>query len=292
MFYRKCLAKRAFGHVLWTAESIHMLGSRRGLQKAIRLLCSRAVDSLLVYSQQIKDGFVTLGVPPEKIFICANHQDKESFWKKLEAASPLAEECIRKHNLEGKKVVLFVGRLAAVKNLDCLLEAFAQVSQKVSQALLTLVGTGPEKKNLEVLASHLGIANRVLFIGHREGPQVHIWYLLGALLVLPSTWEPYGAVVNEALLSGSPVICSSRAGASVLVREGKNGGVFDPHDRKTLARLMERILVDAPGLGATGKFRQESLMPVSFSRDVTSFVQAVEYAASASGRKGKYSLKK
>lgn len=284
MFHRKWLARRNFGHVLWTAENIPMLENRGFARRVLRKMCCQGADTLIVYTDEVREAFDRRWIPAERIFVCANHQEEESFLKKIDAARPLVKVCLRKHNLHGKRVVLFVGRLAEVKNLARLIEAFARASKQEARAVLVLVGTGPQKDNLEALTSRLGIANRVLFVGHHEGPELHMWYLVCAVLVLPSTWETYSAVVNEALLSGKPVLCSSNAGSRVLIREGKNGHVFDPYDINALVDLMARALANAPLAGPTDLPIRKNLMPVSFEDGIVSFVRAVEYAANISGR--------
>jgi len=281
MLYRKLFAKQDFGHALWTAENIHMLRSRGMARTALRRICSKAADSMLVYSKAIAEGFTQrLGIPAEKMFICANHQEEKMFAAKLDSARSLVPEHVRAYHLSGKKVVLFVGRLTGVKNLERATEAFACVSRKDSKAMLVMVGDGPLRNALEDQASHIGIADKVLFTGHQEGNHLYAWYLLSSVFMLASIWEPYGAVVNESLLAGVPVLCSSHAGASVLIREGDNGHVFDPNDTDLLSFLMKEALTDAPTAEIAGASRRESLMPVPFERDVASFVQAVKYANS------------
>ena len=107
------------------------------------------------------------------------------------------------------------------------------------------------------------------------------WYLLGQLLVLASDSETYGAVVNEALLAGMPVVCSSAAGAAELIRDGHNGHVFEPHDVAALSDRMALWLQQAAPLGDGPVPRHESLMPQPFEEAAQSFVRAIEFAAAS-----------
>ena len=66
-------------------------------------------------------------------------------------------------------------------------------------------------------------------------------YNLGDIFVLPSTFEPFGTVVNEALLSGCYTLCSSVAGAACLIAPG-NGACFDPKDQKDLEEALRMAL--------------------------------------------------
>jgi len=87
-----------------------------------------------------------------------------------------------------------------------------------------------------------------------RGPE---FYALADVLVLPSFSEPWGLVVNEAMVCGLPVIVSNRAGASFdLVKNGKNGFTFNPYDWKELAELMRKFTkgeVDIKEMGYNSK---------------------------------------
>lgn len=275
----------SIGHVVWTAENCQTLRNRRYVRQALRKMCCQAADGLIVYSQEVKDCFARRWIPTEKIFVCANHQEEKSFRKKLEAARSLIDDCIRNYDLAGKKIVLYVGRLAEVKNLSRFIEAFSRMREDCPEAVLVFVGDGAERKKLQRQAERLEISERIIFAGHQEGSQLYVWYLVCAFLTLPSTEEPYGAVVNEALLAGAQVLCSSFAGSRVLIREGENGYIFDPYDIDGLANLMKRTIVDGISAEAAGQLNRKSLMPVVFERDVNSVINAVQYAAaSASSR--------
>ena len=284
MLQRILFKKERYAHVLWTTENVPMFKKRRFIRRGLRKLCSSSVHSLLVYSDEIAKEFVHhFGIPQEKIYICANLQDEKIFRSKLAQALRIVPQYINDYQLGGKKVILYVGRLDTKKNLKMLIESFAQVSIKEPSAILTFVGDGPERKSLELRAKRCGLSHKVYFIGHCEGYNLLFWYVIGSFLVLPSTWEPYGAVVNEALLSGMPVLCSSEAGARVLIQDGKNGYVFNPYDVNVLSNLLEKMLMDVPSIEASEVNVRESLMPISFDRDLNSFMNAVQYAAKQVG---------
>lgn len=273
------LCRLRFAHILWTAESPYQYGRRTGVRKSLRSLLPRLVDGLIVYSEQLKSCFVASGTSPEKIFICANHQDENAFRAKLLGAHEITSQVIRQHGLNGRKIVLYVGRLSEEKNLSRLVEAFAKVSGQDPNAVLVLVGDGPSKAFLQCLAGELSVSDKTFFVGHQENQRLYVWYLLATVFALPSRMEPYGAVVNEALLAGVPVLCSSYAGASVLIRDGKNGYIVDPERVDGIAVALGKALATGEQVENVMEKQRESLMPVSFSRDVSSFVQAVDYVS-------------
>ncbi len=124
---------------------------------------------------------------------------------------------------------LYVGRLSEEKNVVGLLEAFAGYRSRGGTWKLVIAGDGPQAHGLHSLAVRLGIAGHVDWQGMKPTSELVTLYAFASCFVLPSTREPWGLVVNEALASALPVIVSTRCGcASELVRDGRNGFVFDP----------------------------------------------------------------
>lgn len=110
--------------------------------------------------------------------------------------------------------MLFVGRLVDVKNLNFLIEVFSDYVLLNKNARLILVGDGDKKNELKNLVLNLNIQDYVLFTGRYENEELYAWYKIADYFILPSTSETFGAVVNEALIAGLPVLCSNLAGAS------------------------------------------------------------------------------
>jgi glycosyltransferase involved in cell wall biosynthesis len=121
-------------------------------------------------------------------------------------------------------VLLFAGRFIALKGLDLLLRAFAAVPSK--QAQLHLLGDGPEKQRLQGYAQALGIQSRVTWLPKRDSAGVQMEMEKSDITVLPSRKDGWGAVVNESLMAGTPVICSTACGAAELVQQPWLGTVF------------------------------------------------------------------
>ena len=146
-------------------------------------------------------------------------------------------ETAKSHKLLGRKIVLFVGRLVALKNVNTLIKAFAGYPRDAS---LVIIGDGPERASLETLAKKEGVP--VLFTGRLEGDELLQWYNIGSILCLPSYQEAFGAVTNEALLAGCMGLVSSKAGSQCLILEGKNGYTFAPLDTEELAQKLKLSL--------------------------------------------------
>jgi glycosyltransferase involved in cell wall biosynthesis len=141
---------------------------------------------------------------------------------------------------------LFLGRFVRKKALDVLLDAYAAyVAQSRAPRGLVLAGDGPLRPRLEAQAQALGVASRIRWTGFL-GPEDGAREMAQALaLVLPSTEEQWGLVVNEAVSLGLPTIVSEQVGArDLLVRDSKNGLVVPTGDRAALAAALLHIESD------------------------------------------------
>ena len=138
--------------------------------------------------------------------------------------------------------LLAIGRLVPQKNLGLLLRAFALIG---GDARLVILGDGPERARLERMATTLGIADRVEFLGHVPDPTP--WLRKAALLVLSSDYEGVPAVIIEAMASGIPVVstlCSR--GIGELLDHGRLGRIVPRGDSVALAAAIESSLASPP----------------------------------------------
>ncbi len=162
-----------------------------------------------------------------------------------------------------KKILLFVGRLIDVKNIPLLLKAYKKISNEYK---LVIIGDGEKKHELKQQCESLNI--HVQFVGQKNGDDLYIWYKVADIFILPSYREAFGAVVNEALLSGCKCIVSKVAGSSCLITEGVNGYTFDPHSVDDLVTHIKQLSKELPD-------KKVSQMTVSFSECMENLIQTL-----------------
>lgn len=150
---------------------------------------------------------------------------------------PISNEYINNYHLQGKKVLLYVGRLVKIKNVAFAIESFLKAN--IANSVFVVVGDGQEKEKLKSMAQH---SENVIFTGRLEGDKLYAWYNIAQCFTLPSILEPFGAVTNEALQGGCMVLISSLAGSACLVNKGHNGYVIDPKNQSDFIEKMELIL--------------------------------------------------
>ena len=168
---------------------------------------------------------------------------------------------------------LYIGRLAPEKNVEGLLSSWISYRTTGGTWPLVLVGDGPCALELQHLATSSGFANEIHFAGHRTSSELPIYYAFAGCFVLPSTREPWGLVVNEAMASALPVIVSNRCGcAEDLVVHGRNGFVFDPSDPSQLISCLHQLealsLHARSSMGAASAELIEDYSPQGFGEEI------------------------
>lgn len=134
---------------------------------------------------------------------------------------------------------VYVGRLVECKNLDLMIRAFVVHHQKYPNSELHIVGKGVLEESLKKKYASYDF---VFFNGPKYGDDLLVVYRQNHVLVLPSTYEPWGLVVNEAMSAGMPVLVSSEVGAHYDLVDGNDTGfVFDSCDEQSLVDVMGQI---------------------------------------------------
>ena len=144
----------------------------------------------------------------------------------------------RRVRADGRVVFLFCGQMIARKGVDLLLAAFQRLGES---ARLLLVGREAE---LPALLAPLpaDVRERISYAGFQPPEELPRFFAQADVFVLPSRYDGWGVVVNQALGAGLPVICSDMAGAGHdLVEDGVNGLKFRSGDASALAEKMERV---------------------------------------------------
>ncbi|MFB0516188.1 MAG: glycosyltransferase family 4 protein [Candidatus Neomarinimicrobiota bacterium] len=208
----------------------------------------RHADAIVVYGEHVKRYLINEGVCEERIFVARHAVDNSKF--NIQVPDNELHALRKKLNIKpDQKMILYLGRLEAVKGLPCLIEAFA--SLKSRDTILVIAGTGSQSPYLKQFAKEKGVADKIRFPGYVRQEDSVVYYASAFAFVLPSITtpnfkEPWGLVVNEAFNQGLPVIATEAVGAAVggLVQDEVNGLVVPERDSAALTHALERILKD------------------------------------------------
>ncbi|GAB3544877.1 glycosyltransferase family 4 protein [Spirosoma fluminis] len=245
-------------------ESTAIDHQRGGWKESVKRQIMSRCDGFFCFGSQSANYLIGLGVAPEKILSSKSAVDNTALWKAYQHALPERTEQQQQLDLRPHNFV-FVGRLIAFKNVSALLSAFAEARSQAPNASdwgIILLGDGPEREALQHQASDLNIADSVAFLAGRPWYQVPGILALSDVLVLPSRSEPWGLVVNEAMVCGLPVIVSDKCGCVPdLMRNGQNGFVFDPNQPHELTRHLVQFMNNQVDTKSMGECAQQLIAP-------------------------------
>ena len=195
-------------------------------------------DRVIAVSEWARHDIAKYGVDKGKIVTIPNGVDVEEF--KPRGGGRVCD----KYRVGDEGFLLFVGRLVPQKGISYLLEAMPLVLEEHPGARLILVGRGSLSSSLKRKASLMGLGGNVVFSGYIEEDELKEAYGACDLFVLPSTVEPFGIVIVEAMASGKPVVCTDSGGVKEIVADGVNGFIVPARDPEALARRICQLLSD------------------------------------------------
>jgi glycosyltransferase involved in cell wall biosynthesis len=141
----------------------------------------------------------------------------------------------RRPETESRRL-LSVARLVSRKGLEDLIKALSDA--RLAESTLTIVGDGPLRSKLKVLARSRGVAHRVVFAGRLHGHELSECYEKADCFVLPSHAESCSMSLLEAMASGLPVVAARTGGIPELIEDGTNGKLFEAGDVSDLAAAL------------------------------------------------------
>jgi len=227
---------------------------RTALFRQVERTLARASDVLVAVSPEVRDELVELGVAPREKFVVI----RLGIPLEERLGDPTADEDYRRlYGIpSGAFVVGWVGRMTGVKDTGAVLEIVRAAREQGVDAVLCMVGDGPDRERLEQLAHELGIARSCYFVGYQE--DVAGYYRLFDAFVLPSVNEGTPVSAIESLASGTPVVANRVGGVPDVVRDGVDGFLVEPGDVEGAAANLATLAGD-PGLrgrlGQAGRTR-------------------------------------
>ncbi len=220
---------------------------RRLRYKVCGIQWGRRLDFLIATGHTGVQWFQQAQFPPDRIFPFGYFVEALNNRELDDSRAARIENPARPFRL------IFVGQLMPWKGLDLLLRALAQL--RSNSWSMHVVGRGPLATQYKDLAKGLGIGERIHWFGAR--PNAEVRQLIGRAdtLVLPSRYDGWGAVINESLAAGTPVITSGVCGAADLIRSPDLGHIF----RAGSVELLSKVLHEVMECGAPCESRRERI---------------------------------
>ncbi len=224
-------------------RTFHTERNAQWFRRGYRRMVMRFVDAMCCNGRLCVEYSRSLGMDGRRITTPNMVADTETLARQVRAVTEDQKRRMRQSwNAQGT-VVLYVGRLVALKGLNYLLEAWSRLERQGNrQATLVIVGGGSEETALREQAARLGLRN-VRLAGAVDYDNVASCYAAADALVIPTLDDNWSLVVPEAMACGLPVLCSKYNGCwPELVHQGRNGWVFDPLDPEDLAGCLSKCI--------------------------------------------------
>ena len=197
-------------------------------------------SEVIVNSNYMKNELQRLfGLPYEKINVIPNGVNLNNF-----SGVERDYDFRRKFAMDNEKIILFIGRLVYEKGIQTLISAMPKILANYHDSKLIIAGKGGMLDELKAQVNSLGLGNKVYFTGHLASKDVQKMYKCADISVFPSTYEPFGIVALEAMLSGTPVVVSDIGGLNEIVDHGINGMKSYAGNPNSLADSILSLLFD------------------------------------------------
>lgn len=258
------------------AQTLNPLDGRAWKRPVKRLawpVLFRLADEVIVPSSGTRDLMRTLGIREDRVTLTPYVVDN-NWW--MERSNCVDRAAVRASWSASRDdtVILFCAKLQLWKRPSDLLQAFAKAAPR--RALLVIAGEGPLRNTLEGEAQALRLCDRIRFLGFVNQTQLPAIYSSADLLVLPSSYDAFGVVVNEAMLCGCPVVASDEVGAARdLIVPGQTGFVYRCGDVPQLAAILSIALADRAALSQMGQFARRRMQSWSPHENIQGTVEAV-----------------
>ena len=191
------------------------------------------IDYFLYIGKSNREFFLELGVDKKKLFAAPYSVDNSFFANKKDIKNTVNKRF-------KKKIILFVGKFISRKNGKEFLN-LAFLFKNFNEYKFVMIGEGNEKKSYFAYIKKNKLEN-VKILGFKNQKELREIYREAFLLIVPSKYETWGLVINEAMASDLPVICTSNcSGSRDLIKNGSNGFIYNLKDLNFLKNLIIKV---------------------------------------------------
>jgi glycosyltransferase involved in cell wall biosynthesis len=194
--------------------------------RLIERLVIKLSTNIIAHSAKVKQNLIYCGATEDKIEVIPDGVDLRF----IEAIAPSSE----------KNDLIFVGRLIKDKNVDILIKSTFFVKKELSSIKCLIIGDGPEKQDLIMLAEKLNLRDNIVFRGFVEYEEMVSHMKASKIFVFPSTREGFGIVVIEAMACGLPVITVDHPmnAACEFIKDNQNGFICELDARQICQNIL------------------------------------------------------
>jgi phosphatidylinositol alpha-1,6-mannosyltransferase len=226
-FVAKILARLFQKRSIVSIHAIFGFKERPLLARVVKWVLA-SFDVILSFAQKTKDELLAIGLPEDKLTLYIS-------WVDLDIFKPMPKDkCKEALGLQGKFVVLFVGRLIEKKGVNVLLQAAAKADSAITFAF---VGDGPLADRLQEQAK---VKPNIVYLGKMPNRETPKCFCAADIFAMPSQYEEqFGVVVLETLACGTPIIAANRGGIPEVM-DSSVGVLIEPTAEK-IAEIVNHL---------------------------------------------------
>ncbi len=246
-YMTKHILKQQHNKVLPYIVTLHgtditLVGKDKSFAPVVRFGLFNA-DGITAVSRFLKNETVeNFGIPAERIRVIYNFINTTQHNREYCKRAQYLDRWRRFIAPRNEFIICHISNFRPLKRIDVLLKSFRKVIDDGINAKLVLVGDGPERQNMELLARNLNLEDKALFLGVQE--DVRDILCISDLFVLTSESESFGLVLLEAMAMGCPVVASETGGIPEVVRDGIEGLLCPVNDVDSFALAIKKVLTN------------------------------------------------
>ena len=249
--------------------------SSKALRWIIMRALSQSVDIFLPIGTKSKEFYLRYGIEAERLVQAPYAVDNSFFLSQARELRGRKREIRRSFGISMDiPVVLYISKLIPRKRPLDLVQAFEKLTEP---AVLLMVGDGPLRAAIEDYATRRNIRT-VIMAGFQKQDALSQFYAIGDIFVLPSEYEPWGLVVNEAMSFELPIMTTHGVAAAADLVGKENGVVYEPGDIDSLAAGLQRLVQHKDQREAMGKRSAEIIRNWNLDASVAGICQGIARA--------------
>ena len=240
---------RGFWEETWLAsrpdELVAMKADNYLKRRAVETDCMLRADHVVTLAEVMRDEIVSRGVAPERISVVPNAVDPAAMH-----TAPRDPALARRLGLDDADLILgYISTFSAYEGVEHLLEATARLRERGHRAKVLLVGDGPARARLELIAAELRLGNAAVFAGRAPHDAIAAYYGLIDVFVVPRVGRRVCRMVTplkpyEAMATRTPVVVSDLEALQEVIGDGRYGLSFRAEDAAHLADVVEPLMGD------------------------------------------------
>lgn len=276
-------------YVGWGELSFHDAASDSPIRKRLRQILIRRSSGAIASSKEAREVFIQYGAQSDRVLTAPMPIDVDYYHKRTKSFRQ-SEACTARRSGYPGPVLLSIGQLIHRKGYLEMFRIYERIRERRSDVSLLIAGEGPERPLYEEEVKKRGL-DRVYFLGYQQRDQLPELFAIADLFVFHTLFDPFGAVLSEAMAAEVPVVSSIHAAATwEWIDEGVTGFRIDPRETDASADILLKILERAPeerrAIGIRGYERIKECTPKNIAFEMVRFMKSLNVPGDRSAHSG------